>query len=65
VGQNVDTTLTVAVVDDLNHDGIYNDAPGVVKDLNGDGKTDAEDLKRMGVASNIVTVPFHINADPA
>jgi hypothetical protein len=26
-GQNVDTTLTVAVIDDLNHDGIYNDAP--------------------------------------
>ncbi|UKY48591.1 hypothetical protein [Streptomyces inhibens] len=65
VGQNVDTTLTVAVVDDLNHDGIYNDAPGVVKDLNGDGKIGAKDLKRMGVASNIVTVPFHINADPA
>ncbi|MEV7235835.1 hypothetical protein AB0N06_18120 [Streptomyces sp. NPDC051020] len=64
-GQNVDTTLTVAVVDDLNHDGIYNDAPGVVKDLNGDGKTDAKDLGLMGVASNIVTVPFHINADPA
>ncbi|WP_406417325.1 hypothetical protein OH809_35750 [Streptomyces sp. NBC_00873] len=64
-GQNVDTTLTVAVVDDLNHDGIYNDAPGVVKDLNGDGKIDAKDLGLMGVASNIVTVPFHINADPA
>ncbi|MFE3652932.1 MULTISPECIES: hypothetical protein [unclassified Streptomyces] len=64
-GQNVDTTLTVAVVDDLNHDGIYNDAPNVVKDLNGDGKTDAKDLALMGVASNIVTVPFHINADPA
>ncbi|MFF2410811.1 hypothetical protein [Streptomyces sp. NPDC058092] len=64
-GQNVDTTLTVAVVDDLNHDGIYNDAPGVVKDLNGDGKIDAKDLGLIGVASNIVTVPFHINADPA
>ncbi|MFF8916269.1 hypothetical protein ACF08M_23815 [Streptomyces sp. NPDC015032] len=64
-GQNVDTTLTVAVVDDLNHDGIYNDAPGVVKDLNGNGKIDAKDLALMGVASNIVTVPFRIEADPA
>ncbi|GGV93723.1 hypothetical protein GCM10015535_57300 [Streptomyces gelaticus] len=64
-GQNVDTTLTVAVVDDLDHDGIYNDAPGVVKDLDGDGKIGAKDLDLMGVASNIVTVPFHINADPA
>ncbi|MFE7386520.1 hypothetical protein [Streptomyces sp. NPDC057582] len=65
VGQNVDTTLTMAVVDDLNHDGVYNDAPGVVKDLNGDGKIGAKDLDLMGVASNVVTVPFHINADPA
>jgi hypothetical protein len=64
-GQNVDTTLTVAVVDDLNHDGIYNDAPGVIKDLNGDGRIDANDLKALGVASNIVTVPFRINGDPA
>ncbi|GAA3482844.1 hypothetical protein [Streptomyces yanii] len=65
VGQNVDTSLSVAVVDDLNHDGIYNDAPSVVKDLNDDGKIDAKDLKLMGVASNIVTIPFRINADPA
>ncbi|MER5615709.1 hypothetical protein [Streptomyces sp. NPDC002215] len=65
VGQNVDTTLTVAVVDDLDHDGIYNDAPAVVKDLDGDGKIGAKDLDRMGVASNIVTVPFHIDGDPA
>ncbi|WP_406498600.1 hypothetical protein OG936_28775 [Streptomyces sp. NBC_00846] len=64
-GQNVDTTLTVAVVDDLDHDGNYNDAPSVVKDLNGDGKIDAKDLSLMGVASNIVTVPFHIEADSA
>ncbi len=64
-GQNVDTTLTVAVVDDLNHDGIYNDAPNVVTDLNGDGRVDDQDLKLLGVASNIVTVPFRINGDPA
>ena len=64
-GQNVDTTLTVAVIDDLNHDGIYNDAPNVVPDLNNDGRIDADDLKLLGVASNIVTVPFRINGDPA
>ena len=63
-GQNVDTTLTVAVVDDLNHDGVYNDAPNVVPDLNGDGRIDSEDLEILGVASNIVTVPFRINGDP-
>ena len=64
-GQNVNTTLTVAVVDDLNHDGIYNDAPSVVNDINKDGKIDAKDLKSLGVASNIVTVPFRINGAPA
>jgi hypothetical protein len=64
-GQNVNTTLTVAVIDDLNQDGIFNDAPNVVTDLNNDGRIDAEDLKRLGVASNIVTVPFRINGAPA
>jgi hypothetical protein len=64
-GLNVDTTLTVAVIGDLNHDGIFNDAPNVVPDLNKDGRIDAADLKLLGVASNIVTVPFRINGDPA
>ena len=64
-GQNVNTTLTVAVVDDLNQDGIFNDAPNVISDLNNDGRIDADDLRQLGVASNIVTVPFRINGDPA
>jgi hypothetical protein len=64
-GSNVDTTLTVAEVADLNHDGIYNDAPNVVPDANRDGRIDAKDLKALGVASNIVKVPFHISGDPA
>jgi hypothetical protein len=64
-GSNVDTTLTVAEVADLNHDGIYNDAPNVVPDANGDGRIDRHDLKALGVASNIVQVPFHISGDPA
>jgi len=64
-GQNVDTTLTVAVVDDLNQDGVFNDAPNVVPDLNNDGRVDAQDLDLLGVASNIVTVPFRINVAPA
>ena len=64
-GQNVDTTLTVAVIDDLNHDGVFNDAPNVVTDLNHDGRIDAADLELLGVASNIVAVPFRINGAPA
>ncbi|MBI1757856.1 MAG: hypothetical protein HYR62_01280 [Actinobacteria bacterium] len=63
-GRDVDTVLTVAVVDDLNHDGIYNDAPSVVADLNGDGVVDAKDLRALGVASTIETVHFHINGAP-
>jgi hypothetical protein len=61
-GKGVDTVLTVAVVKDLNHDGIYNDAPDVVTDRNGDGRVNYRDLKAIGVASNIVRVPFHISA---
>ncbi len=60
-GQNVDSTLMVAVVADLNHDGVFNDAPNVVPDADHDGKIDAKDLKALGLASNIVTIPFHIN----
>jgi hypothetical protein len=64
-GQNVNATLTVAVIDDLNHDSVFNDAPNVVTDLNDDGRIDAHDLDVLGVASNIVTVPFRINGAPA
>ena len=64
-GQDVDTTLTVAEVADLNGNGIYDDAPDVVTDVNHDGKVDANDLRAIGVASNVVTVPFHINGAPA
>lgn len=64
-GKNVDTTLTVAVVADLNHNGVYDDAPAVVSDLNSDGIVDKQDLTMLGVASNIVDVPFHINGTPA
>ena len=60
-GKDVDTTVTVAVIADLNKNGVYDDAPDVVKDMNGDGVIDAKDLKMIGVASNIKTVKFHLN----
>ena len=34
-----------------NHDGVYNDAPDVVTDANGDGRIDRRDLQALGVAS--------------
>lgn len=64
-GKDVTTTLTVAVIDDLNHDGIYNDAPAVVTDQNADGRVDRGDLEIMGVASKVETVEFRINGAPA
>jgi hypothetical protein len=60
-GRNVRSVLRVAVAADKNKDGIYNDAPAVVPDANGDGHIDAYDLKAFGVASNIVAVPFRIS----
>jgi hypothetical protein len=60
-GKNVRSTLRVAVAADKNKDGIYNDAPAVVPDANGDGRIDAVDLKAFGVASNIAVVPFQIS----
>ena len=59
-GHNVRSVLRVAVAADLNHDGIYNDAPASVPDANHDGRINAADLKAFGIASNIVTVPFEI-----
>lgn len=64
-GRDVDAILTVAVVDDLDGDGILDDAPSVVDDRNGDGRVDHKDLRAIGVASNIVTVPFRISGAPA
>jgi hypothetical protein len=59
------TQLTVAVVDDLDHDGVFDDAPASVPDADHDGKVDARDLNALGVASNIATVSFSINPDAA
>lgn len=64
-GRDVTTTLTVAVIDDLNDDGIYNDAPAVVTDQNADGRIDQGDLELIGVASKVETVEFRINGAPA
>ncbi len=60
-GVNTESTLYVAVADDINADGIFNDAPNVVMDSNGDGLCDKKDLKAMGVASSIKKVEFFIN----
>lgn len=60
-GTDTKSKVFVAVADDFNGDGIYNDAPAVVPDANGDGKCNARDLKALGVASNIAKAKFYIN----
>jgi len=60
-GVNTESTLYAAVVADLNADGIYNDAPSVVVDSNGDGMCDKKDLTALGLASNLKKVDFFIN----
>jgi hypothetical protein len=59
----VDTyaAIYVAVADDLNGDGIYNDAPDVVPDADGNGICNPHDLRTLGVASNIEQARFYIN----
>ena len=60
-GVGVRSTLFVAVADDLNGDRIFNDAPDVLPDTNGDGICTQQDLMDYGVASNIEQVNFFIN----
>lgn len=55
--------IYVAVADDLNGDGIYNDAPNVVPDVNGDGKCNKRDLLKLGLASKVEKTRFYINGD--
>lgn len=55
------STLRVAVVDDLNHNGILDDAPDTVVDSDGDGDVDTKDLEALGLASGVREVSFTIN----
>lgn len=64
-GKDVDSVLTVAVIKDLDGNGVLDDAPNVVPDGNSDGVVDRRDLEAIGVASGVETVQFHINGNPA
>jgi len=60
-GVNTESEILVAVAADLNGDGVFNDAPNVVPDADGDGICDRKDLKAFGLASNIAKARFFIN----
>lgn len=60
-GVGTESKILVAVAGDRNGDGIYNDAPAVVPDADGNGVCDKRDLKAFGLASNIAKARFFIN----
>lgn len=60
-GVNTSSSIFVAVADDLNQDGVYNDAPDVVSDVDGDGVCSVKDLKALGLASNVAKARFFVN----
>jgi len=62
-GTDTKSKIYVAAADDINGDGIFNDAPNAVPDANGDGKCDKHDLKAFGLASKVVKTKFYINGD--
>jgi len=59
-GANVTSVVYVAIAADKNRDGVYNDAPDVVPDSDGDGLVGVRDLKAFGVASNVERHKFSI-----
>lgn len=62
-GVDTQSTIYVAVADDLNGDGIFNDAPNTVPDVDGNGVCNKRDLKQLGLASKITKTTFFINGD--
>lgn len=60
-GVNTESEIFVAVAADANGDGVFNDAPSVVPDADGNGVCDKKDLKAFGLASNIAKARFFIN----
>lgn len=63
-GKNVESEIIAAVVEDLDGNGIFDDAPDAVPDANNDGEIDVKDVKALRLASNVATVKFRINGNP-
>jgi hypothetical protein len=60
-GVDTPSTVYAAIADDVNGNGIFDDAPNAVPDDDGNGVCDEKDLKAFGVASNIAKAKFFIN----
>jgi len=60
-GQATKSKLFVAIAADKNNDGVFNDAPSSIPDVNNDGKCNKRDIRAYGVASKIKKSAFYIN----
>ena len=60
-GVNTPSTVYAAIAADKDRDGVFNDAPNVLPDADGNGICDDKDLKAFGLASNIRKASFFIN----
>lgn len=60
-GVNTASTVYAAIAADKDLDGVFNDAPSVLPDADGNGVCDERDLKAFGLASNIRKASFFIN----
>ncbi|MDT7888910.1 MAG: hypothetical protein RQ885_08040 [Desulfurococcales archaeon] len=54
------TKAIAAIIGDRDGNGLLDDAPDSVPDVNGDGVVDERDLAALGVASNIASVVFYV-----
>ncbi len=54
------TKAIAAIISDRDGNGLLDDAPDTVPDVNGDGVIDERDLAAHGVASNIASVIFYV-----
>lgn len=59
-GRHTPSTLYVAEVADLNKNGIHDDAPAVVPDVNHDGHCNETDLEALGLDSDVEVENFFI-----
>ena len=60
-GVDTESKVYVAMVADLDGNGIYDDAPDVVPDADGDGDVDRKDLRALGTASEVRSVKFRVS----
>ncbi len=54
------TKAVAAIISDRDGNGLLDDAPDTISDVNGDGVVDERDLVALGVASNIASVIFYV-----